>query len=76
MGFLCHSEGMKALKSKLASDLLADPIARAQLRRFLENKRTDLPPAREGAAGRFVIRRESGVVQVAATVVPKAAKAA
>lgn len=67
---------MKALKSKLASELLADSAARGQLREFLVNKRDSLV-ARQAATGRFELRRGSSAGKILqATVVPKAAKAA
>jgi hypothetical protein len=67
---------MKALKSKLASELLADPAASDQFRQFLVNKPASTATQRQGATGRFVVRGKNGVIQVLATVVPKAAKAA
>jgi hypothetical protein len=67
---------MKALKSKLASELLSDSTARGQLREFLMNKRASSEVERQVAAGRFVIVRGSSAGAVLATVVPKAAKAA
>lgn len=65
---------MKALKSKLASQLLADPMAGNQFREFLVSQKTN-GPVRQGATTQFVVRGKSGL-QVMATVVPKAAKAA
>jgi len=64
-------EHMKALKSTLASELLADPSARDQLRRFLitQNRSRANTPVTEQA--QFEIRRSSGEA-VRATVVPKA----
>jgi hypothetical protein len=63
---------MKALKSKLASELLADPTASSQLRRFLMNQRPDTRADGELVADQFELRRASGVVRVKATFVPKA----
>jgi len=68
---------MKALKSKLASQLLADPYASDQLLDFLLSKtsRADVPRSPE--AGRVLIRTKDGQqLQVNATLVPKASKAA
>jgi hypothetical protein len=69
---------MKALKSKLASEILADPAASVQLRQFLLNKSTSASAAmpRQALTGQFEIRRGNGAVRIEATVVPKAAKAA
>lgn len=64
---------MKALKSKLASQLLADPMAGNQFREFLVSQKVN-NLKREGATAQFVVRGRSGI-QVMATVVPKAAKA-
>ncbi|WP_223466813.1 hypothetical protein [Massilia soli] len=66
---------MKALKSKLASQLLADPMAGNQFREFLVGQKAN-SSVRQGATGQFVVRGKSGALQVMATVVPKAAKAA
>ncbi|WP_305823504.1 hypothetical protein [Massilia brevitalea] len=66
---------MKALKSKLASELLADPAASEQLRRFLVNREVS-GQRRSPSSGAFVVRGKDGVVRVEATIVPKAAKAA
>jgi hypothetical protein len=54
---------MKALKSKLATRLLADPIAQADLRRFLANKR--IP---EGAPDALI--RDSSGATYGARVIP------
>lgn len=62
---------MKALKSQLASELLADPKARDQLRQFLTSKRPASQTARQSPAGEFHIRRAGGQA-VLATIVPKA----
>lgn len=62
---------MKALKSRLASELLADPKARGQLRQFLLTKRPSESAARQAGAGQFEIRRTGGGA-VKATIVPKA----
>jgi hypothetical protein len=67
---------MKALKSKLASEILADPAASVQLRQFLLNKSSSAATPREALTGQFEIRRGNGAVRIEATVVPKAAKAA
>lgn len=66
---------MKALKSKLASQILADPTASEQLRDFLVNNKASDPMQRQGAAGHFVVRGANGVLHVRASFVPKAAKA-
>jgi hypothetical protein len=57
---------MKALKSKRATELLADPDARDQLRQYLMNKGTQ-----PSSAERFVVRRSNGV-QFELKLVPKA----
>jgi hypothetical protein len=62
---------MKALKSQLAMELLADPKSRDQLRQFMTSKREPSPAARNVTAGAFEIRRSGGQV-VRATIVPKA----
>lgn len=72
---LWHSEDMKALKSRLANELLSDPSARAQLRQFLVNKGAGASSQRENITGQFVVRRSDGVVRVEAKFVPKATKA-
>jgi len=51
---------MKALKSQLASELLADPQARDQLRQFMTSKRSALQTARGAGAGDFKIHRDDG----------------
>lgn len=61
---------MKALKSQLASELLADPQARDQLRQFMTSKRS-AQTARQAATGEFKIRRDDGQ-SVRVTIVPKA----
>lgn len=65
---------MKALKSKLATELLSDPQARAELRTFLVSKGS----ATKEPTRSFVVRgrRGSGSIRIDATVVPKAAKTA
>jgi hypothetical protein len=77
---------MKALKSKLATELLADSVARGQLRDFLVNKRANSllerqspsgpTPEPQVANGAFEIRRGSSAGTVFVSVVPKAAKSA
>lgn len=62
---------MKALKSQLASELLADPQARDQLRQFMTSKRSGPQTARHAATGEFKIRRDDGQ-SVRVTIVPKA----
>jgi hypothetical protein len=64
---------MKALKSKLASELLADPEASVQLRQFLTSRYSGHASARQGGKGQIEIRRGNKVVRFEATVVPKAA---
>lgn len=63
---------MKALKSKLASQLLADPAASGQLRDFLINRNVNAERLPQAPADQFVIRSKDGVVTVRASVVPKA----
>jgi hypothetical protein len=68
---------MKALKSKLASQLLADPQASDQLLDFVLGKTARTGVQKSAVTGQFVIRGEDGrPVQVSARVVPKASKAA
>ena len=63
---------MKALKSQLASELLADPKARDQLRRFMIAKRLGSNAAqRQPLKDTIGIHRESGG-SVTAVLVPKA----
>ena len=63
---------MKALKSKLASQLLADPAASGQLRDFLVNRNVSAERRQQAPENQFVIRSKDGVVTVRASVVPKA----
>lgn len=67
---------MRALKSKLASELLADPAAGDQLRDFLVNKKSNGQIARQSLTGQFVVnmKNNKGSVRISAVVVPKAAK--
>lgn len=65
-----HSEGMKALKSKRASELLADPDARDQLRLYLMNKHS----GPNGTPTTTIVRRSNGV-QFELKLVPKATNA-
>jgi len=60
---------MKALKSKLASDLLADPHAKEWLRLYLTNKQPDTANAHQPK--HTLLRRANGMV-IRAVVVPKA----
>jgi hypothetical protein len=70
-----HSEcTMKALKSKLASELLADPSASVQLRQFLTDRHTEAGVARQAPTGRIEIQRGNRAVRVEVTIVPKAAQ--
>lgn len=63
---------MKALKSQLASELLADPKARDQLRRFMVAKRIGAAASqRQPVDDATRIQRESGG-SVTAVLVPKA----
>lgn len=62
---------MKALKSQLASELLADPKARDQLRQFITRERPASLAERHDVGGAFHIRRENGQL-VRAVIVPKA----
>lgn len=67
---------MKALQSKLASELLADSTAREQLREFLVNKHANAV-AGKPATGRIEIRRGSSAGKVfQVSVVPRTAKSA
>lgn len=69
--YLWHSQGMKALKSPLASELLADPKARDQLRRFLVTSRPNEAAGVQADSVQFEIRRTGGG-SVKAALVPKA----
>lgn len=62
---------MKALKSQLASELLADPKTRDQLRAFMTRERPGPQAARQPASGAFQIRRGDGLA-LNVTIVPKA----
>jgi hypothetical protein len=62
---------MKALKSQLASDLLADPKARGQLRQFITREWSASHAGPHATSGEFRIRLEDGQL-VRATIVPKA----
>ena len=62
---------MKALKSQLAKDLLADEQARNELRRFLVSNRSK-SSSLDAEPGRILVRRGGTAVTVSATVVPKA----
>lgn len=62
---------MKALKSQLASDLLADPATRDQLRRFLVREVSADQLSRQGDTEKFVIRGRNGE-RFEAMIVPKA----
>lgn len=62
---------MKALKSQLASELLADPTSRDQLRQFMTNRRGNSAMAGQATMGEFKIRREDGQ-SVRVSIVPKA----
>ncbi len=62
---------MKALKSQLASELLADPTARDQLRQFLVAKRTQSSSPLHTVPDKIQIQRPGGSA-VTARVVPKA----
>lgn len=67
---------MKALKSKLASQVLADPRASEQLFDILLGKSTAARLARSATSGELTVQRKDGQsVQVRATIVPKASKA-
>lgn len=63
---------MKALKSQLATELLADPKARDQLRRFMIAKRLDSAdsPKESGSDGTRIQRASGGSFM--AVLVPKA----
>lgn len=62
---------MKALKSQLASELLADPTARDQLRQFLVAKRPQSSSPAQAMPEQVQIQRPGGSA-VTARVVPKA----
>jgi len=62
---------MKALKSQLATELLADPKARGDLRRFIVAKRANTAASKPSQPEQFQINRSSGET-VKAFVVPKA----
>lgn len=62
---------MKALKSELASELLADPKARDQLRQFLVAKRSQSSSPLQAVPEVIHIQRPGGSA-VTAKVVPKA----
>lgn len=62
---------MKALKSKLAYELLADPKALDQLRQFIVAKRPSAATTGQDGSDQFEIRRSGGGT-VKATFVPKA----
>lgn len=66
---------MKALKSKLAAQLLADPAASNQLRDFLVSRKPSGPQPQQAGTSQALIRSQNGALTVRATVVPKAAKA-
>ena len=68
---LWHSRRMKALKSPLANELLADEQARNELRRFLISNHSRSASS-VSQAGRIQVRRGTSAVTVSATVVPKA----
>lgn len=63
---------MKALKSQLASELLADPKTRDQLRRFMVANRLGSAASQQQAVSDVIkIQRKSGGT-VTAVLVPKA----
>lgn len=64
---------MKALKSKLASELLADPAAREGLRAYLAIKQTS--DTREAKSMSFIVKTKNGLMRIHPTIVPKATKA-
>lgn len=66
---------MKALKSKLASQLLADRAASAQLRDFLVSRKSSDSAQKQDTSAHLVVQGANGVLNVRATFVPKAAKA-
>jgi hypothetical protein len=65
---------MKALKSKLATELLSDPQAREHLRAYLVNKGSATD--HQKVTHSFTVRSRAGLSRIEATVVPKAAKTA
>lgn len=70
--YLWHHRAMKALKSPLATELLADPKARGELRRFLFTKGSSSVSEQQGVTGQFQIRRGTSAATVRAVLVPKA----
>jgi hypothetical protein len=60
---------MKALKSQLAKDVLADPDAKGRLRAFLAER--SVTPGANG--GVIEVRTNGRTVRLKPTVVPKAA---
>jgi hypothetical protein len=71
--YLWHIDVMKALKSKLATELLSDPQAREHLRAYLVNK---VSTSDQKVTLSFTVRSHTGLSRIEATVVPKAAKTA
>jgi hypothetical protein len=67
---------MKALKSKLATQLLADPSASNQLRDFLVTRKSSGAQPQQAGTSQTLISSQNGALTVRAAVVPKAAKAA
>lgn len=63
---------MKALKSDLAKDVLADPKARDQLRHYLATKSL-LSVARTPSGVLIEVQRDGKTVRLKPVVVPKAA---
>ena len=62
---------MKALKSQLASDLLADPAAAGHLRAFLASQGGAARNASSKSSA-FIVRGKNGAVKVTVSLVPKA----
>ena len=63
---------MKALKSPVAAEILADPVARNQLRQLFCSRLNTRAPARTpGSSDSFEIRQTDGRT-IKATFVPKA----
>ena len=67
-----HSGRMKALKSPLASELLADPTGRVALRNFLVNPGTNASTKVGSVVARLQFRRGAASMSVDATVGKKA----
>ncbi|MDM5178304.1 hypothetical protein PO883_13985 [Massilia sp. DJPM01] len=63
---------MKVLKNPFATELLADPVGREQLRRFVVSRRPAALSTEQGADARYNIRRLKTGGTVKAEFVPEA----